>query len=154
MQVAKATHADITAAFSVNNILEMLQSNSIPEEWLDDGSFDDDWFDKWSDVQCGFALRKLLKIADVGALFRVAMGMSVLTDPVNKIIDPNLDVLDYHPDIKSAANRIAYLETGHRRYEALRRLNPRQFADLYAKNLETGVAFDELVDGLVRGDQS
>lgn len=108
MQVAKATPEDITAVFKVISILELLTSNSLPEEWLDD-EFTDDWFSEQSDTQCGMALRKLLEIADIGALFRVAMGMSVLTDPVNKMIDPNLDVLDHHPEIKASATRIAEL---------------------------------------------
>ena len=34
------------------------------------------------------------------------------------------------------------------RYEKLRKLNPRQFAELYEANLKTGKPFDELVDGL------
>lgn len=42
------------------------------------------------------------------------------------------------------------LISSHRRYEALRTLNPRQFADLYAKNLETGTPFDELVDQIIK----
>ena len=50
------------------------------------------------------------------------------------------------------AAEIEQLRAEVERYETLRTLNPRQFADLYAKNLETGVAFDELVDGLARGD--
>lgn len=36
------------------------------------------------------------------------------------------------------------------RYEAVRLLNPRQFAELYARNLAGEGAFDELVDELVR----
>lgn len=36
------------------------------------------------------------------------------------------------------------------RYEAVRLLNPRQFAELYARNLAGEGAFDALVDGLVR----
>ena len=50
------------------------------------------------------------------------------------------------------AAEIERIQIAAKRYETLRTLNPRQFADLYAKNLETGVAFDELVDGLARGD--
>lgn len=46
------------------------------------------------------------------------------------------------------------IQTAAKRYETLRRLNPRQFADLYAKNLQTGTPFDELVDELARGDQA
>ena len=40
------------------------------------------------------------------------------------------------------------IQTAAKRYEILRTLNPRQFADLYARNIETGVPFDELVDAV------
>jgi len=45
------------------------------------------------------------------------------------------------------------IQTAAKRYETLRTLNPRQFADLYAESIKSGVAFDELVDGLARGGQ-
>lgn len=31
-------------------------------------------------------------------------------------------------------------------YEKLRRMNPREFTELYRNNIETGVLFDELVE--------
>ena len=37
---------------------------------------------------------------------------------------------------------------GHDRYEKLRRLNPREFKELYEKNLTSGTSFDILVDKL------
>lgn len=43
---------------------------------------------------------------------------------------------------------IGWLMVCHDRYEKLRRLNPRQFAELYAKNLSADIAFDALVDAL------
>ena len=39
-------------------------------------------------------------------------------------------------------------ETGLHRYEAVRKLNVQQFADLYLRNIEDGVPFDQLVDEL------
>lgn len=68
-----------------------------------------------------------------------------------------------HPDQLSDAQKIQILlrnypallaefvriQAGHARYETLRTLNPRQFADLYAKNIKTSTPFDELVEGLV-----
>jgi hypothetical protein len=100
MQVAKATPEDIKATFSVNNILELLQSNQMPEDWLEETD-GDDWFDKGSDAQCATAMRKLLETINTGAMFRVAIGMSVLTDPANKIINPDSDVLEFHPEIEA-----------------------------------------------------
>jgi len=38
---------------------------------------------------------------------------------------------------------------GFIRYEVIRKLDPRQFADLYKENLETKVPFDTLVDRLI-----
>ena len=43
------------------------------------------------------------------------------------------------------------LEKSHARYEALRRLNPREFTELYRYNLSSGVSFDSLVDKLIEG---
>jgi len=36
------------------------------------------------------------------------------------------------------------------RYEAVRRLNPRQFSELYSKNIAEGIPFDDLVDDIVK----
>lgn len=43
------------------------------------------------------------------------------------------------------------LATGFIRYEALRKLNSRQFAELSRRNL-AGEPFDDLVDGLISGE--
>lgn len=41
------------------------------------------------------------------------------------------------------------LKVGFDRYEALRKLNTRQFSELYARNL-AGERFDDMVDALVK----
>ena len=47
-----------------------------------------------------------------------------------------------------AADEIERLSLVERRYETLRRLNAKQFADLYKKSIQNNIPFDELVDGL------
>lgn len=50
--------------------------------------------------------------------------------------------------IEARLERAAMLsesDLGAKRYEFVRRLNPREFAELYDKNIKTGVHFDELV---------
>ena len=42
--------------------------------------------------------------------------------------------------------KLAEIEKKAALYEKLRRMNPREFAELHKKNIETGVAFDELVE--------
>ncbi len=51
--------------------------------------------------------------------------------------------------IRDAMAEIKKLRVAHRRYEALRRVNPRQFMDLWNRNLK-GEKFDALVDDLVK----
>jgi hypothetical protein len=49
---------------------------------------------------------------------------------------------------KAQLEMIAKLKTAHDRYERLRRLSPREFHDLFERNIREGIPFDTLVDGL------
>ena len=51
-----------------------------------------------------------------------------------------------------AANEI--LKIAHARYEYVRRLSPRAFADLYQANINGEGAFDDLVDQWIKADIS
>lgn len=50
-------------------------------------------------------------------------------------------------------NISAELETVKSRYETVRRMNPRQFTNLFKTNIEQGIPFDELVDNMVKDKQ-
>lgn len=49
-------------------------------------------------------------------------------------------------ELAEASAKIKELAIGHARYEYLRKLNPRQFTELYQQNISTAVPFDTLVD--------
>lgn len=51
--------------------------------------------------------------------------------------------------IRAAIAEIQELRVAHRRYEALRRVNPRQFMALWERNMK-GEKFDVLVDELAK----
>lgn len=53
-------------------------------------------------------------------------------------------------EIERLNNENAALKIAHARYEYVRRLNPRQFAELHEENIKSGVAFDELVDRRIK----
>lgn len=42
------------------------------------------------------------------------------------------------------------IKDGFDRYEKVRKLNPRQFKEIYEENIKTGVPFDELIDRLTK----
>ena len=48
--------------------------------------------------------------------------------------------------VSSITSELTKHELGYERYEKLRKLNPRQFQELWETNLTTGQPFDGLVD--------
>ena len=54
----------------------------------------------------------------------------------------------YLEALREVQAKIAALEKDAARYETVRKLNAEQFAQLFRKNIETGVHFDVLVDEL------
>lgn len=48
---------------------------------------------------CQRCLRHLFKIADKGSLLRAATNLDAVFMPENKIINPDSDILETHPDI-------------------------------------------------------
>ena len=55
------------------------------------------------------------------------------------------DVVAGHP---VAMNELAELRLAAERYETARRMNPRQWADVWKLNISTGKPFDEIIDNL------
>lgn len=56
----------------------------------------------------------------------------------------DLDDVSYgHPE---AENELMELRIAKKRYEKVRRMNPRQFSDLWSVGIKSGEHFDDLVD--------
>lgn len=60
----------------------------------------------------------------------------------------NLAVGYFHEENDRLITRIVELEKSHQRYEKLRRLDARQFHDLWLRSIALGEKFDDLVDRL------
>lgn len=99
MKMAKASEADLKAALEVCSILHGLERGHMPAQ--DD---DDDYepFDIDDREQCQRALKALLDAVDRGSISRVILGMAVVLDPKNKIVDPDAETLELHPEIAQA----------------------------------------------------
>ncbi|MCZ8254523.1 MAG: hypothetical protein O9327_02425 [Polaromonas sp.] len=106
MKMAKASEADLRMAMDLTQALDLLGQRHLPcmPEAIERLASDDESepFDRDDDAQCGRALRHLLDIAQRGSLMRVVWGMTVVLDPANKVVDPNADTLEHHPDIAKA----------------------------------------------------
>lgn len=107
MKMAKASQADLDMADELAWILFSLEKGVLPtalEGLFPDGGFDTDNHEHLREV-VGLILRTLEK----GSLFRVTTGMQVVCDPRNKLLDPNADTLEAHPDIACGAEMLGQL---------------------------------------------
>lgn len=105
LQVAKASEADMRALLDVVNIIEAMAKGWMPEIQNDEGEDDkpdDEIFDEDDPEHCRHAVAMLLRADERGGLFRAAFGLTVLLNPKNELVDPDLDHIAKHPKIISA----------------------------------------------------
>lgn len=89
-----------------------------------------------------------VKLQDLRERFIFQGGSEFARNLADEIIELRRNSEELTAAVQAAAMDLEKFEPGYRRYEKLRRLNVQQFQALFKKNLETGVAFDELVDAL------
>ena len=103
--MAKASNADLDMAMELTAAIDALTGHwpTLPAGLCsDDDDAAEDRFDLDDDKQCGTVLRHLLAIAERASLMRVTFGMTVLLDPRNKVVNPDADTLEHHPDTVAA----------------------------------------------------
>lgn len=100
MKIAKASTADMGMALKLCSALEAMDRGFFPDGA--EGDNDPEDFDRDDDAHCGQALRHVLDILQCGSIGRVIWGMYVMLDPENKIVDPDADTLEDHPETVAA----------------------------------------------------
>lgn len=99
--MAKASEADMNMAFELANALESINSQwgaTMPVEIADPHLDDPEIFSLDSGDDCRRVCEYLIRLNRSASLMRVVMGVTVLLDPRNKLVDPNSDMLEHHPD--------------------------------------------------------
>jgi hypothetical protein len=109
MKMAKASIADLDMAIELSHALESLERYQLfPDALQPDGdelrSFDID-----NHEHCKQALNYIFELVHSASLFRVTFGMTVMLDPANKLVDPNADTLEHHPDTIAALKELGRL---------------------------------------------
>jgi hypothetical protein len=99
MKMARASEADVEAAFKVCQILDQLDKLYMPS---DDDSENAEFFDRDDAEQCQKVVGMLLDATRHTSLFRVVLGMAVVLDPRNELLDPDADTIAKHPKIVAA----------------------------------------------------
>lgn len=113
MKMAKASEADLNMAMDLSNALENLAgrwSAVMPEavERLREGD-ESEHFDIDNPEQCQRALRYILELVGNASLMRVVFGCAVMLDPLNRLVDPDADTIEHHPD---RIKLLAVMKTG------------------------------------------
>jgi hypothetical protein len=111
MKMAKASEADLNMAIEVCNALEALAGHwgAFMPEKINNATVecDNEPFDIDDHAQCIRVIEYLQQLARSASLMRVVFGMTVLLDPDNKMVDPDADTLDHHPDTVAALAAMA-----------------------------------------------
>lgn len=105
MKMAKASEADLDMAMELCGAIDSLTGHwpTLPRGLCsDDENEPADTFDCDDDRQCGTVLRHLLAIAERASLMRVVWGCVVMLDPRNKMVDPDADTIERHPEVVAA----------------------------------------------------
>lgn len=102
MKMARASEQDLEAALTVSRIIEELEKGYMPG---DDNAEETEFFDQDDPEHCKRALDAILSAAHQGSIFRVTFGMAVVLDPRNKLLDPDADTLELHPEHVRNADR-------------------------------------------------
>lgn len=102
MKMAKASERDMKMAMRLCTVLESLERGYMPPDArLPDGADNEDFYSENAE-DCYRAMKEVLGIVRSGSIGRVIWGMAVLLDPANKVVDPDADTLEDHPDTVAA----------------------------------------------------
>lgn len=103
MKMAVARLEEIEKAMCLSGIIDDVERGYYPRNA--DNEHDEDaptWFDEDNiDHLRAFYER----VMDCGLSYRVTMGMAVLCNPRNAVIDPDLDHLELHPRLKEPTEK-------------------------------------------------
>lgn len=163
MKMAKASQQDLDAANQVASHISDLEKGFMPS--TPDGDGGSELFDRNDPDDCMLAMHTILDAAEKGSLFRVTFGMQVVCDPRNKVVDPDADCLEIHPEHTANADkvadltaRVADLEMDAKRYRYLRE-QPTHAATLrtsewYGPTFSSGkgingIALDDAIDAAI-----
>ena len=102
MKMSKASDADLKMAMALSSALDALACRFVPTfpEAIDEGGDEDsaEAFDIDDPEDCTRALNHLLELARSASLSRVVWGCAVMLDPRNRMVDPNANTIEHHPD--------------------------------------------------------
>lgn len=107
MKMAKATERDMEAALAVCRILDALEDDHLPDDLTDGDTYV--WYNERE--HAAQVVEHLLKTINGASLFRVCFGMTVLLDPVNKLVDPDASALELHPEHQRNAEEVEKLKS-------------------------------------------
>ena len=111
MKMAKASEQDMLMALDLANALDALAGRwgSVMPEKIARPTDEEghEAFDIDDHEDCRRVIEHLIDLARSASLFRVAFGMTVLLDPRNKIMNPDTDTLEHHPETVAALAAMA-----------------------------------------------
>lgn len=97
MRMAKASDRDLDMALNLISILDDIERHTFPWRFEHPSTEHTTWLDPSDRFQMADLLDKLQHHLMQGNIGRVILGMAVLCDPKNRLLDPDADHLKPHP---------------------------------------------------------
>lgn len=104
MKIAKADEADLDMAMTLTGYLNAIEGGWVPSDLADDEDGCEE-IDTDSQEQYERLIDGLGRLLRNGSIGRVVWGMATICDPANKLLDPESDVLEIHPDLAGASEQ-------------------------------------------------
>lgn len=97
MRMAKASDRDLDMALNLISILDDIERGHFPYRFADPDDEATEWLDPSDSDQMYRLIDDLKRHIAQGSIGRVILGMAVLCDPNNRLLDPDADHLTPHP---------------------------------------------------------
>ena len=97
MKMAKASEADLQMALELIGVLDDIERGYFPYRFDDQESEISERLDTEDSEQYDRLIDNLRRLLNRGSIGRVIIGMAVVCDPSNELIDPEADTIEHHP---------------------------------------------------------
>ena len=115
--MAKANEKDMEAALAMCCALESLERGYLPDE-MTEGQDGPVWYDERQ--HAASVVEFMIGIQNRASLFRICFGMTVVLDPRNEIVDPDLTHLELHPKFARVATQRGQLLAAIRNHKQVK----------------------------------
>lgn len=149
LKMAKASEADLQMALELIGVLDDIERGYFPYRFDDQESEISERIDTEDSEQYDRLIDNLRRLLNRGSIGRVIMGMVVVCNPSNELIDTDADTIEHHPKRQQMEDALLWTLYHHqggssRIGQPIRKLlNIGQFDHMTSEQIESAKSFGQ-----------